>query len=109
MSMMAQWMMGRLVDGLLYYQMSNSNSRSRVQNIEPANQQGNQLQYINEYDSYGYMPPAAMPNQHLLRSTAIREGYHMGPSGNVLPANSMSSERVKSESSRLVSSQVRNE
>lgn len=89
--------------------MSNANSRSRVQGIEPGNQQGNQLQYISEYDSYGYMPPAAMLNQHLQHSTAIREGYHMGPSGNVLSGPSIGSERVKSESSRLVSSQVRNE
>lgn len=89
-------MMGWLGGGLLYYQMSNANSRSRVAGIDPANQQGNYLQYISEYDSYGYTPPAAILNQHLHHSTAIREGYHMGPSGNAFPAPSIGSERVKS-------------
>ncbi len=91
---------------LLNYQMSNGNSRSRVQGMDPLShvQVGN-LQYISEYDSYGYMPPAAALNHRLQQSTAGREGYHINPTNAHLPS-SIGQERVKSES-RLVGSQVR--
>jgi hypothetical protein len=73
--------------------------------MDPPNHlQASNLQYINEYDSYGYMPPAAALNHHLQQSTILREGYHINPSNIAhLPG-----ERVKSES-RLVASQVRSE
>lgn len=96
--------------------MSNANSRSRVEGTQTGQQnpQGVTTQYVSEYDSYGYMPPAAALNYHLQQSTAVREGYHMSPAGmgalysaNGNPGN-IGASRVKSES-RLVSSQVKNE
>jgi hypothetical protein len=73
------------------------------------------VQYVNEYDSYGYTPPAAALNYHLQQSTAVREGYHLSPTamGNYYVSNgtptNIGVSRVRSEASRLVSSQVKNE
>lgn len=97
--------------------MSNPNLRSRVEGTEgvPFTPQGQNFHYVSEYDSYGYMPPpASFPHQPQQQSLS-REGYHMNPTNisNFYVSNAnipnIAASRVKSESNRLVSSQVKNE
>jgi hypothetical protein len=90
--------------------MNNQYSASRVQKIE--GQHNPNLFYVGEYDSYGYtQPQTTLYNNHLNQPSAGREGYHIHPTQfhtpNTGTANTTS--RVKSESSRLISSQVKNE
>jgi hypothetical protein len=98
--------------------MSNANSRSRVEDRDPANDPlANNLQYVSEYDSYGYAQPTQQQTYALQQSHAVREGYHINPNGlnNFYlssanqPPTAIAASRVKSESNRLLSSQVKNE
>jgi|694.fasta_scaffold108913_3 hypothetical protein len=88
--------------------MRNQFSGSRVQQQPPPEIH---VQYANDYDNYGLKPP----NSVQASTQFSREGYHLSSNGasnfylsNVGGGN-IGASRVKSESSRLVSSQVRNE
>jgi hypothetical protein len=78
--------------------LSQSHSQTKLYNQHP-------IQYISEYDNYGYANSHNNQqfNQKLIGSQA-REGYHMANHNN---PNAIS--RVKSETNRFVSSQVRSE
>lgn len=88
--------------------MRNQFSGSRVQQqLQPEMQ----VQYTNDYDNYGLKPPNSIQTS----TQFSREGYHLSPNGasnfyvSKAGGANIGTSRVKSESSRLVSSQVRNE
>jgi hypothetical protein len=60
--------------------------------------------YISEYDNYGYAYNSNQQSNQRLIGSQAREGYHMGNQHNPHAIS-----RVKSETNRFVSSQVRSE
>jgi hypothetical protein len=90
--------------------MNHQYSGSRVEKTEA--QHDPNLLYVGEYDSYGYIQPQkTWYNNPLNQSSAGREGYHIHPTQFHTPntGTAITTSRVKSESSRLLSSQVKNE